>query len=64
MVGKYVCLARVAGVDWDAAQTLSDEDLEACVFVIDVFALRIVGLRVSASMHTDFVLDALGARAV
>ena len=29
------------------------------VFVIDVFARRIVGWRVSRSMHTDFVLDAL-----
>ena len=29
------------------------------VFVIDVFARRIVGWRVSASMRTDFVLDAL-----
>jgi transposase InsO family protein len=28
-------------------------------FVIDVFALRIVGWRVSSSMRTDFVLDAL-----
>jgi putative transposase len=28
-------------------------------FVIDVFARRIVGWRVSASMHTDFALDAL-----
>ena len=28
-------------------------------FVIDVFARRIVGWRVSKSMHTDFVLDAL-----
>lgn len=28
-------------------------------FVIDVFARRIVGWRVSTSMHTDFVLDAL-----
>ena len=28
-------------------------------FVIDVFAQRIVGWRVSRSMHTDFVLDAL-----
>ena len=27
-------------------------------FVIDVFARRIVGWRVSSSMHTDFVLDA------
>jgi transposase InsO family protein len=29
------------------------------VFVIDVFARRIVGWRVSSSMRTDFVLDAL-----
>jgi putative transposase len=28
-------------------------------FVIDVFSRRIVGWRVSASLHTDFVLDAL-----
>jgi transposase InsO family protein len=28
-------------------------------FVIDVYARRIVGWRVSKSMHTDFVLDAL-----
>jgi transposase InsO family protein len=28
-------------------------------FVIDVFARRMVGWRVSSSMHTDFVLDAL-----
>ena len=28
-------------------------------FVIDVFAKRIVGWRVSSSMQTDFVLDAL-----
>ena len=28
-------------------------------FVIDAFARRIVGWRVSSSMHTDFVLDAL-----
>ena len=28
-------------------------------FVIDVFARRIVGWRVSGSMQTDFVLDAL-----
>jgi putative transposase len=28
-------------------------------FVIDVFARHIVGWRVSHSMHTDFVLDAL-----
>ncbi len=29
------------------------------VFVIDVFARRIVGWRISSSMQTDFVLDAL-----
>ena len=28
-------------------------------FVVDVYARRIVGWRVSSSMHTDFVLDAL-----
>jgi len=28
-------------------------------FVVDVFARHIVGWRVSSSMHTDFVLDAL-----
>ena len=28
-------------------------------FVIDVFARYIVGWRVSRSMHTEFVLDAL-----
>jgi putative transposase len=28
-------------------------------FVIDVFARRIVGWRVSRSMHTELVLDAL-----
>ena len=32
VVGKYVSLARVAGVDWDLAQTLSDEDLEARLY--------------------------------
>lgn len=32
VVGKYVLLARVAGVSWDLAQTLSDEDLEARVY--------------------------------
>ena len=32
VVGKYVSLARAAGVDWELAQTLSDEDLEARLF--------------------------------
>src|SRR5665213_1109933 len=30
--GKYVSLARVAGVDWAVAQTLTDEELEARLF--------------------------------
>ena len=30
--GKYVSLARAAGVDWDLAQTLSDEALEARLY--------------------------------
>jgi len=30
--GKYVLLARVAGVDWELAQRLSDEDLEARLY--------------------------------
>ena len=29
VVGKYVSLARAADVDWERAQTLSDEELEA-----------------------------------
>ena len=32
VVGKYVLLARVAGVDWVTAQTLGDEDLEARLY--------------------------------
>ncbi len=32
VVGKYVSLARVAGVDWELAQSLSDEELEARVY--------------------------------
>ena len=31
-VGKYITLARVAGVDWELAQSLSDEELEARVY--------------------------------
>ena len=31
-VGKYITLARVAGVGWDLAQSLSDEDLEARLY--------------------------------
>jgi hypothetical protein len=32
VVGKYVSLARVAGVDWTLAETLSDEELEARLY--------------------------------
>jgi transposase len=32
VVGKYVLLARVAGVDWEIAQGLSDEALEARLY--------------------------------
>ena len=32
VVGKYITLARVAGVDCELAQTLSDEDLEARLY--------------------------------
>lgn len=31
-VGKFVLLARAAGVDWSVAQTLSDEELEARLY--------------------------------
>ena len=32
VVGKYVSLARLHGVDWAVAQSLSDEDLEARLY--------------------------------
>ena len=32
VVGKYMSLARVAGVDWSVALTLSDEELEAKLY--------------------------------
>ena len=32
VVGKYLSLARVAGVDWAIAQTLSDEELQARLY--------------------------------
>ena len=32
VAGKYVSLARVAGVDWAIAQTLTDEELEARLY--------------------------------
>ena len=31
-VGKFALVARAAGVDWDGAQVLSDEQLEARLF--------------------------------
>ena len=31
-VGKYITLARVAGVDWELAQSFTDEELEARVY--------------------------------
>ena len=39
--------------------TLYRERPTYVAFVIDVFARRIVGWRVSVSMRTDFVIDAL-----
>ena len=32
VVGKYISLARVGGVDWAVAQTLSDQELEARLY--------------------------------
>ena len=32
VVGKYLSLARVAGVDWNVAQTLSDQELEVKLY--------------------------------
>jgi DNA-binding transcriptional regulator LsrR (DeoR family) len=32
VAGKYVSLARAAGVDWATAQTLTDEELEARLY--------------------------------
>jgi hypothetical protein len=49
VVGKYVLLARVAGVDWDTAQTLSDEDLEARLY-------RPAVPRASYQLTPDFAL--------
>ena len=48
VVGKYVSLARVAGVDWDLAQTLSDEELEARLY-------RPAVPRASYQLAPDFV---------
>jgi transposase-like protein len=32
VAGKFVSLARAAGVDWEAAQSLTDEQLEARLY--------------------------------
>ena len=32
VAGKYVSLARAAGVDWEAAQALSDQELDARLY--------------------------------
>jgi predicted DNA-binding protein (UPF0251 family) len=32
VVGKYLSLARAAGIDWAAAQALSDEELDARLY--------------------------------
>jgi transposase InsO family protein len=42
-----------------AAFERENVELKRANFVIDVFARRIVGWRVSSSLATDFVLDAL-----
>ena len=43
----------------DLRRCLDLQSWQYVAFVIDVFARRIVGWRVSSSMRTDFVLDAL-----
>jgi transposase len=48
-VGKYICLARVCGVDWAVAQTLSDEDLQARLY-------RPAVPRSSHQLEPDFAL--------
>jgi len=62
------CGSRWSAVRDDAAESALGVGLHVrsdlgwvvdVAFVIDVFARRIVGWRVSASMRTDFVLDAL-----
>jgi transposase len=47
--GKYVSLARAAGVDWELAQTLGDDELEARLFRPPV-------LRSSHQLAPDFAL--------
>ncbi len=47
--GKYVWLARAAGVDWDVAQTLTDDEIEARLF-------RAAVPRSSPQLSPDFAL--------
>ena len=47
--GKYVSLARAAGVDWELAQTLTDDELEARLF-------RAAVPRSSHQLAPDFAL--------
>lgn len=49
---------------WDFTYVSTKQGWLYVAFVVDVFAWRIIGWRVSSSMRTDFVLDALGAGAV
>ena len=48
-----------ATIESDCTDISTVQGWQYAAFVIDVFALRIVGWRVSRSMRTDFVLDAL-----
>ena len=49
VVGKYICLAHAAGLTWELAQTLSDEELEARIHLPGV-------ARVSHKLAPDFAL--------
>lgn len=49
VVGKYICLAHAAGLTWELAQTLSDEELEARIYLPGV-------ARVSHKLAPDFAL--------
>ena len=43
-VGKYVSLARVAGVDWALAQTLSDDDVREVARHADAMARVLIAV--------------------
>ena len=55
VAGKYVSLARAAGVDWEVAQSLSDEELEARLYRP---ALRISAHR---GRHFRLIVDGISA---